>query len=73
MKVNILRKLHELAHWHDDSATTMRLAFVHIEQQNARITELEKALRDLLTRQAPASFAGAMRRARAALEGKKDE
>lgn len=47
-------------------------AITALKSQAARIETLEAALRRLLTPQTPASFAGAMRVARAALPGGKE-
>ena len=62
MSDELVRRLQHLGDWQ---------AADRIEALKARVVELERALRDLMLPQTPASFAGSMRVARAALaEGK---
>ncbi len=56
-----------------DVAAALRSLAAERDALQARVAELDGALRDLMLPQTPASFAGSMRVARAALTGGKDE
>jgi hypothetical protein len=74
-EAQLLAQTHDLARFtlgmktpeHDLTATALRSLVAERDALQAENARLREALKDLLTPQTPASFAGAMVRARAAL------